>query len=171
MFSFICQAPARVTVASTSDSRYLGTVHGLSATESRSAPWCGPSSLICLTHITDCINKAEQSFDLKEIFSETKVCTEKSKWGLVKAKILIAGEWKQGIWKKLSTWKVSSSGKLWFFLPTKPAWARSPCPARARASLNSQLCQLSLTWRTFDSGMLPLASVAFLHQTPVFQGD
>ena len=54
-------------------------MHGLSATESRFTPRCGSSSLVCLTHITHCISKRKESFDLKEIAYERNiVCTERS---------------------------------------------------------------------------------------------
>ncbi|XP_010176616.2 double-stranded RNA-specific editase B2-like, partial [Antrostomus carolinensis] len=72
--------PEQVTAAAISDSRHLANVHGFSATESRFAAQCGSSSHVCLTRITHCISKIEQSFGLKEIACETNIVfTEKSK--------------------------------------------------------------------------------------------
>lgn len=55
-------------------------------------------------------------------------------------------------------------------MQAKMVWSSSPCLARARACLNSHPCRLSLNWSIFQSGILPLASVAFCIR-PVFQGD
>lgn len=157
----------------------LSFCDSVSATKSRFAPWCECSSLICLTHITDCIIKTEQSFDLKEIFSETNVCTEKSKWGPVKAKIWYQGNQSRGFGRNLSPGRSvllencgfssqhagkTSMAKVARHGQGHPAWAG-----------HGHAWTLSLASWVLSRTSLVQAYFHWLHgvlhQTPVFQGD